>query len=219
MGELQLIERIRRQAQSGVRGSGVRLGIGDDCAVLRVPRGHEMVVTTDFSLEGRHFRRDWHSAASAGHRCLARGLSDLAAMGAWPAGVFLSLALPAAYEAAWVDGFLDGLLALAAEHGVELAGGDTAEAPGAEVLADIVCVGSVPRGRALLRSGAWVGGSDLCEREAGVGRRRSWSGWRRARSVRGRRRRQGWLRRVFRSLGCGLAGRSGGAGWRQAAWI
>ena len=59
-------------------------GIGDDCAVLRPPHGHELLVTTDFSLEGMHFRRDWHSAESAGHRCLARGLSDIAAMG----GVF-----------------------------------------------------------------------------------------------------------------------------------
>ncbi|HXP39161.1 MAG TPA: AIR synthase related protein, partial [Candidatus Acidoferrales bacterium] len=69
-------------------------GIGDDCAVLRVPVGYETLVTTDFSLEGIHFRRDWHSPESVGHRCLARGLSDIAAMSGTPVAAFLSLALP-----------------------------------------------------------------------------------------------------------------------------
>lgn len=155
MRELELIERIRGRA--GKTGGGVRLGIGDDCAVLRVPRGREIVVTTDFCLEGRHFRRDWHSAQSAGHRCLARGLSDVAAMGARPLAAFLSLALPRGFEVDWVDGFIDGLLALAERFGVELAGGDTAEAPGESVLADIVLTGTVPHGKALLRSGARAG--------------------------------------------------------------
>lgn len=159
-GELALIERIRTRARARAgtgQARGVWLGIGDDCAILRPPRGHEVVVTTDFSLEGRHFRRDWHTADSAGHRCLARGLSDLAAMGAEPLGAFLSLALPAGYEVGWVDGFLGGLLGLAERVGVTLAGGDTSESPDGSVLADIVLVGSVPRGRALLRSGARVG--------------------------------------------------------------
>jgi thiamine-monophosphate kinase len=157
MGELALIERIRARSAASGGASGVRLGIGDDCAVLRVPAGHDTVVTTDFTLERRHFRRDWHSPESAGHRCLARGLSDVAAMGAKPIAAFLSLALPAEYEVPWLDRFLHGLTALAERHGVVLAGGDTAQAPGPEVLADIVCVGSVRRGRALLRSGARVG--------------------------------------------------------------
>ena len=74
---------------------GVAAGIGDDCAVLRIPAGHEMLVTTDFSLEGVHFRREWHPPESVGHRCLARGLSDIAAMGGIPVAAFLSLALPA----------------------------------------------------------------------------------------------------------------------------
>ena len=155
MSELALIERIRRGARVG--GGPVRVGIGDDCAVLAPPRGHEILVTTDFFLEGRHFRRDWHTAESAGHRCLARGLSDLAAMGARPLGAFLSLALPRKYEMDWVDGFLRGLQTLAGRMGVVLAGGDTAEAPGAEIVADIVLVGSAPKGRALLRSGARAG--------------------------------------------------------------
>lgn len=108
-------------------------------------------------VEGVHFRRDWHSAEAVGHRCLTRGLSDLAAMGASPLAAFLSLAVPAADLAgrrSWVDGFLDGLLALAKRYKVPLAGGDLAQSPRAMVVADIVLTGSVPLGRALLRSGA-----------------------------------------------------------------
>ncbi len=155
LGELGLIARIR--GRNGGRNGGVRLGMGDDCAVLAVPAGREMVVTTDFSLEGRHFRRDWHSAESVGHRCLVRGLSDVAAMGGVPMAAFLSLALPRAVEVGWVDGFLRGFEALASRFGVELAGGDTAEAAGKEICADVVVVGTVEEGRALVRSGAGVG--------------------------------------------------------------
>jgi thiamine-monophosphate kinase len=137
------------------------IGIGDDAALLRVPKGHQMVVTTDFCLEGVHFRRDWHTSQSAGHRCLARGLSDLAAMGARPQAAFLSLALPQELAGDWADGFFRGLLALAAQYKIPLAGGDLARSPGtakaAKVLADIVLVGSVPVGTALLRSAARAG--------------------------------------------------------------
>lgn len=153
MRELELVERIR--ARAGAAGKGVRVGIGDDCAVLRVGRGSEIVVTTDLCLEGRHFRRDWHSPESAGHRCLARGLSDVAAMGARARAAFLSLALPAGFEVGWVDGFLDGMLRLAGRYGVTLAGGDLSESD--KVLADIVVTGTVPRGTALLRRGARAG--------------------------------------------------------------
>ena len=158
-GELALIETIRARAMRGAKNSAVRLGIGDDCAVLAVPAGHEMLVTTDFSLEGRHFRRDWHPARSIGHRTLARGLSDLAAMGAEPMAACLSLALPAsvARNRAWVRGFLDGFVGLAERFGVTLAGGDTCEAMGELVLADVVLVGSAATGTALRRSGARVG--------------------------------------------------------------
>jgi thiamine-monophosphate kinase len=157
-GELALIERIRLRAAAG-KNSAVRLGIGDDCAILRPPPGHELLVTTDFSLEGRHFRRDTHPPASIGHRALARGLSDIAAMGGKPLAAFLSLAIPRALAADTpaLDSFLDGLLALATQHGVPLAGGDTSEAPDDRLLADIVLLGAAPSGRALRRSTAHPG--------------------------------------------------------------
>src|SRR5580704_15773483 len=92
IGERALIAAIRDRStrQKGM----VRVGIGDDGAVLRPRAGEEIVVTTDFSLEQVHFRRDWHTPEVAGHRCLARGLSDLAAMGARPLAAFLSIATP-----------------------------------------------------------------------------------------------------------------------------
>lgn len=153
--EKSQIEMICRAVARG-RTAGIRLGIGDDAAVLRVPQGHEILVTTDFSLEGVHFRREWHPAASVGHRCLARGLSDIAAMGGEPRAAFLSLALPAGLPQRWVDEFVRGLLALAKKYGVTLAGGDTAQSP-ARVLADIVVVGSAPKGKAITRAGARPG--------------------------------------------------------------
>ena len=115
-----------------------------------------MLVTTDFSLEGMHFRREWHPPESVGHRCLARGLSDIAAMGGEPTAAFLSLALPAKLPQEWADKFLKGLLKLSKRFDVTLAGGDTSESPN-RVLADIVVVGSVPKGNAILRSGARPG--------------------------------------------------------------
>jgi len=134
----------------------VLVGIGDDASVLRVPKDHEILVTTDFSLEGVHFRRNWHPPEWVGHRCLTRGLSDIAAMGGEPMAAFLSLAVPASLPQKWVDDFFRGFLTLAKRFHVELAGGDIAQSPGG-VLADIALVGSVPKGKALLRSQARPG--------------------------------------------------------------
>lgn len=156
-GELALIEAIRRQADGIPRSSSLRLGIGDDCAILRPRPGYEICVTTDFTLEGVHFRRDWHRPESVGHRCLARGLSDLAAMGARPVAVFLSIALPPRLPSGWLDRFLRGFLDLAARHRTPLAGGDTAASASGTIAADIIAVGEVPAGSALLRSGARPG--------------------------------------------------------------
>ncbi len=150
-----MIERIRKRA-GRASSSLLTRGIGDDCAVLKPPRGHELLVTTDFCLEDIHFRREWQPAPSVGHRCLVRGLSDIAAMGGEPLAAFLSLALPPDSSQRWVDGFFDGLLALADRWHVPLAGGDIAQSPQG-VMADIQVLGSVPRGRAILRSTARPG--------------------------------------------------------------
>lgn len=153
LSEKLLIQRIRRAV---ARGACPGYGIGDDCAVLPIPPGHQALVTTDFNLEAVHFRREWHPPDSVGHRCLARGLSDIAAMGGIPRAAFLSLALPAELPQEWADRFIAGLLKLATRFSVPLAGGDTAQSPDG-VLADIMVVGSVPAGRAILRSGARPG--------------------------------------------------------------
>jgi thiamine-monophosphate kinase len=163
LGELSLIEQIRRDFTATSK--AITLGIGDDCAILRPPAGCEVLVTTDFTLEGRHFRRDLHPPESVGHRCLARGLSDLAAMGATPLAAFLSLALPGAMLAEsagreWIARFFDGLGALSEMHRVPLAGGDTSESPGGKnalILSDIVLIGAAPKGDALRRSGGVAG--------------------------------------------------------------
>lgn len=156
--EKALIARIRRMAASSrrARGSNIVAGIGDDCAVLRLFPESDSLITTDFTLEGIHFRRDWHPPESVGHRCLTRGLSDIAAMGGEPVAAFLSLALPRDLPQAWVGRFARGMIGLAEKHGVTLAGGDTAESPDG-ILADIVVIGAVPRGKAILRSGARSG--------------------------------------------------------------
>src|ERR1022692_3335917 len=163
LGEKKLIQRVRRLARGG---RSVVTGIGDDCAVLRVPPGHEMLVTTDFSIENVHFRRDWHAPELVGRRCLRRGLSDIAAMGGEPLAAFLSLAVAGDVPQKWVDRFLKGLLELAEEFGLPLAGGDTAQSPQG-IQADIVVVGSVPKGKAVLRSGAKPGQSIYVTGELG----------------------------------------------------
>jgi thiamine-monophosphate kinase len=161
--EQALLRHIRdRAAQASL--STLRLGIGDDCALLRPRSGEELAVTTDLSIAGRHFRLDWHQPESIGHRVLARGLSDLAAMGARPLAAFLSLGLPRelttaparrGVQSSWFSRFLDGLLALAAAHKTPLAGGDLSESH--LPIADIVLIGAVPRGKALRRSTARPG--------------------------------------------------------------
>jgi thiamine-monophosphate kinase len=132
-----------------------------------------LAVTTDLSIAGRHFRLDWHPPESVGHRVLARGLSDLAAMGARPIAAFLSLGLPRRLTTSaarrrttpptqpawptWTTRFLDGLLALAAAHKAPLAGGDLAESP--IPLADIVLIRSTARPGHLLYVTGTLGGS------------------------------------------------------------
>ena len=171
--ELRLIERIAKASHaaqpSSRRAAAARVvaSIGDDCAVLATGTGTETLVTTDFSLEGVHFRREWHPADSVGHRCLTRGLSDIAAMGGVPCAAFLSLALPAELPQRWVDQFFDGLLELARQSGVTLAGGDISQSP-AGVLADITVVGTVAEGKAIRRNTAHPGDRIFVSGELGA---------------------------------------------------
>lgn len=171
LAEKAMIAEIRRLATPGNRTStaarSVLKGIGDDCAVLRFASGRDTLVTTDFTLEGVHFRRDWHCPESVGHRCLARGLSDIAAMGGEPEAAFLSLALPRDLPHAWVRRFLRSLVDLGEKYGVQLAGGDTAESQDG-ILADITVVGSVPKGKSVLRSGARPGDAIYVSGELGA---------------------------------------------------
>jgi thiamine-monophosphate kinase len=157
--EKTLIAQVRRAAKRA-KNPAIQTGIGDDCAVLRpsaiAGKPTDTLITTDFTLEGIHFRRNWHSPESVGHRCLTRGLSDIAAMGGDPIAAFLSLALPSDLPQTWVRRFITSLLRLAKKYGVTLAGGDTAESPDG-ILADIIVVGAAPQGKALLRSGALPG--------------------------------------------------------------
>jgi thiamine-monophosphate kinase len=149
--ERSLVKHIR-QVAAALPNRAVKTGIGDDCAILRLRPGFELLVTTDLCLEDVHFRRIWHPAAVVGHRCLTRGLSDIAAMGGEPLACFLSLGLPEELSPAWINGFLRGLLDLARRFNVQLAGGDVSSAR--QITADIVVTGQVPSGRAVLRTGA-----------------------------------------------------------------
>jgi thiamine-monophosphate kinase len=130
--------------------------MGDDAALVRPGRGREIVLTCDWFLEGTHFLRDAYPADSVGWKCLARAVSDVAAMGGVPRCFLLSLALPKELiGGAWLDGFLGGLKRAASRFGCELAGGDTTARR--EVLINVTVVGEVLRGRAVRRAGARVG--------------------------------------------------------------
>jgi thiamine-monophosphate kinase len=147
VNELEAIARITRRSASPL--------LGDDCAILRPRPGEDLLVTTDLLLEGVHFEPGKLSARDCGWRALARGLSDIAAMGGAARWCFVSLALPEWADARWLDGFYDGLLALARAHRVQLAGGDLSRT--ATFACDIVVLGAVPRGKALRRDGGRSG--------------------------------------------------------------
>lgn len=131
---------------------GAVLGVGDDCALLRIRGGMELAVSTDMLVEGRHFSAG-ADARMLGHKSLAVNLSDLAAMGATPHWATLALALPDADDA-WLEQFSAGFFSLAARFGVDLIGGDTTRGPRN---ISVTIMGEVPAGRALRRSGARAG--------------------------------------------------------------
>jgi len=146
-----LVERIQRVFRT-VKSRSLILPAGDDAALWRPTRGHETILTCDWSLEGTHFLRHKHPADAVGWKCLARAVSDIAAMGGQPRCFLLSMALPAALAGRWLDEFLEGLRRASKALRCELAGGDTTR--GERVLINITVVGEIARGRALRRSGA-----------------------------------------------------------------
>jgi thiamine-monophosphate kinase len=148
--EFDIIEQVfRARATSG---TGVICGIGDDAAVLAVPPGEQLVVSTDTLVSGVHFFRDG-DPYDIGYRSLAVNLSDMAAMGAVPAWMTLALTLPE-QDISWLHKFADGLFELADRFGVSLTGGNMAHGP---LSITITIMGTVPSGKALLRSGAQAG--------------------------------------------------------------
>ena len=147
--EFDLIACLRSRAATR---EDVALGIGDDAALLAVPAGHQLVVSTDTLNAGVHFLHET-APVDIGWKSLAVNLSDLAAMGASPAWCTLSLSLPHA-DQAWLHGFLDGFLALADREGIALVGGDTTRGP---LAIGVTAMGLVETGAALRRDGARVG--------------------------------------------------------------
>ena len=147
MGEFELIRRYFTRATPRAA-----LGVGDDCALLKLASDMHMAISSDMLVSGRHFFAD-ADPRLLGHKALAVNLSDIAACGAKPLAFTLALALPEA-NPEWLGPFADGLWALADEHGCELVGGDTTQGP---LNICITVFGEVPRGNALLRSGAKAG--------------------------------------------------------------
>ena len=148
--EFELIEILRSRCD--VARADVRVGIGDDAAVLAPPAGHALVAATDTLIEHVHFPVATRPE-DLGWKSLAVNLSDLAAMGASPAWAMLALTLPSA-DREFVERFADGFAALAAQHHVALIGGDTTKGP---LAVTVSVIGFVPPGRAMLRSGAHAG--------------------------------------------------------------
>jgi thiamine-monophosphate kinase len=154
MREVDIVERIRKMASGSSHPLLIR-GIGDDCAIMRPRANEDLVFTTDFVLEGRHFILERTKASDIGYRALTRSLSDLAAMGSEPVFCLVSLAVPAELSGPWTNRFYRGLLGLARTHKIALAGGDLARFD--KVIADVMCCGRLPRGKAMLRSAAKPG--------------------------------------------------------------
>ena len=160
-GEDKLVQRIVK-ALAPEGGPWLPLSVGDDAALLTPRRGYDTILTCDWFLEGTHFLPGKHPADSIGWKCLARALSDIAAMGGQPRCFLLSLALPGKLAlkekgrgTGWLDEFLGGLQRAARRFGCVLVGGDTTRRR--EILINVTVVGEVLAGRAVLRSGAKAG--------------------------------------------------------------
>ncbi|QWD62271.1 thiamine-phosphate kinase [Polynucleobacter sp. MWH-UH25E] len=161
LGEFDLIERFfKTPSIAQPPNSAIHLGIGDDCALIKPPSDEEIAITSDMLVEGRHFLKG-ADAEQLGRKALAVNLSDLAAMGAKPLGLTLSIALPNMDEQ-WLKAFSKGLFSIANQFDCSLIGGDTTAGP---LTISITAIGSVPNGKAIRRSGAkiddevWVSGA------------------------------------------------------------
>jgi thiamine-monophosphate kinase len=133
LGEQGLIAMVRRRSGAGGdsdRRSGVRVGIGDDCAVLEPTSGAKLIATTDLLIEDVHFRRRYAQPGDIGWKSLAVNVSDIASMGAAPRWALVALACPDDTGMDDIEDFYAGALALAAEHGIRIVGGDTSRSPG-----------------------------------------------------------------------------------------
>jgi len=153
-GEDRVVQKITKALAFKGRRS-LALGVGDDAALLRPRPGRGLILTCDWSLEGIHFLRDKHPPDSIGWKCLARAVSDVAAMGGGPKYFLLSLALPETHTGKWLDGFLRGLARAQSRFRTQLAGGDTTRND--KILINVTVIGEVPAGRAVLRSSAKPG--------------------------------------------------------------
>lgn len=156
-GEFERIARIRSAAAR--RRPGIVLGIGDDAALLAPRPGFDTAISTDLFVENVHFRREWTTSRQLGAKAVAVAVSDMAAIGAQPAAVLLSLAIPADIGDADLDGFLAGASSEADRWNASIVGGDLSRSPDGLVV-DVVLVGHVEEGRALRRSGA-IASDDL----------------------------------------------------------
>jgi thiamine-monophosphate kinase len=150
LSEFALIQRYFEKQQ--VNNPSTRAGIGDDCALISIPNGYELAVTTDTMVENVHFFAG-SDPYFLGHKLLAVNLSDLASMGAKPVSVTLALTLPKVDEV-WLEAFASGFLNLAERYSVDLIGGDTTSGP---LTLTVQALGLVSRGQALLRSTAKFG--------------------------------------------------------------
>jgi thiamine-monophosphate kinase len=155
--ERTLVTRITTAVPMGglLKRNTIRLGIGDDAALLTEESGYETVVSSDHFLEGIHFLEGKHPPEAVGYKALVRAMSDLSAMGATPRAFLLNLALAKNKAGAWLNRFLSGLRKASSLTGTSLIGGDLSRSKTVQI--SVVVIGRVARGQAILRSGAKPG--------------------------------------------------------------
>ena len=163
MNEFELIARL---TQSLPTNPTVVTGAGDDCAVLNFGLPDQwLLFKTDAIVEGIHFTKEM-PPDKIGHKALARCLSDIAAMAGTPAAALATIALPPRFDEKFIEAIYDGMSVLAQKHGVAIVGGETTTNPGG-ILISIALLGSVARGKAVLRSGAKPGDAIFVTGELG----------------------------------------------------